>query len=69
MNRFRGLDLINRVPEVWTEVHNIVQEAVTRPIQRKRNARRQSGCLRRLYKQLRKEENQKVREKGKFIPN
>ena len=28
-NRFKGLYLIVRVPEeVWTEVHNIVQEAV-----------------------------------------
>ena len=27
-NRFKGLDLIDRVPEeLWTEVHNIVQEA------------------------------------------
>ena len=27
-NRFKGLDLIDRVPEVlWTEVHGIVQEA------------------------------------------
>ena len=26
-NRFKGLDLINRVPEdLWMEVHNIVQE-------------------------------------------
>ena len=26
-NRFKGLDLIDRVPdELWTEVHNIVQE-------------------------------------------
>ena len=26
-NRFRGLDLIDRVPdEIWTEVHDIVQE-------------------------------------------
>ena len=32
-NRFKGLDLIDRVPaELWTEVHNIVQEAVTKPI-------------------------------------
>ena len=29
-NRFKGLALINRVPEeLWMEVHNIVQEAVT----------------------------------------
>ena len=28
-NRFKGLDLIDRVSEdVWTEVHDIVQEAV-----------------------------------------
>ena len=27
-NRFKGLDLIGRVPEeLWTEVHDIVQEA------------------------------------------
>ena len=27
-NRFKGLDLVNNVPEeLWTEVHNIVQEA------------------------------------------
>ena len=30
-NRFKGLDLIDRVPdELWTEVHNTVQEAVTK---------------------------------------
>ena len=28
-NRFKGLDLIDRVPEeLWMEVHNIVQEAM-----------------------------------------
>ena len=28
-NRFKGLDLIDRVPdELWTEVHDIVQETV-----------------------------------------
>ena len=32
-NRFKGLDLINRVPEeLWTEVHDIVQEAVIKTI-------------------------------------
>ena len=29
-NRFKGLDLVDRVPEeLWREVHNTVQEAVT----------------------------------------
>ena len=33
MNRFKGLDPVDRVPEeLWTEVSNIVQEAVTKTI-------------------------------------
>ena len=51
ISRFNGLDLVNRVPEeLWTEVHDIVQEAVIKPSPRKRNAKRQNGCLRRPYK-------------------
>ena len=56
-SRFKGLDLIDRAPEeLWMEVHNTVQEAVIKTIPRKRNAKRQNGCLRRIYKWLRKEE-------------
>ena len=50
-NRFKGLDLIDRVPdELCTEVCDIVQETRIRPSTRKRNARKQNGCLRRPYK-------------------
>ena len=50
-NRFKGLDLIDRVPdELWTDVCDIVQETGSKTIQRKRNARKQNGCLRRPYK-------------------
>ena len=36
-NRFRGLHLIDRVPEeLWTEVHDIVQEAVIKTIPKKK---------------------------------
>ena len=32
-NRFKGLDLIDKVPkELWTEFHNTVQEAVIKTI-------------------------------------
>ena len=57
-NRFKGFDLIDRVPEkLWTEVCDIVQEAVIKTIPRgKKIAKRQNGCLRRPYKWLRKEE-------------
>ena len=37
-NRFKGLDLIDRVPdELWTEVHDIVQQAgiKTIPVEKK----------------------------------
>ena len=50
-NRFKGLDVIDRVPEeLWMEVHNIVQEAVIKTTPRKGNATRQNGCLKRPYK-------------------
>ena len=34
-SRFKGLDLVDRVPEEWTEVCNIVQGAETKTIPRK----------------------------------
>ena len=49
-NRFKGLDLIDRVPdELWKEVCDIVQETGIKKSQRKRNAKEQNGCLRRPY--------------------
>ena len=40
----QGLNLIDRVPEeLWTEVRDIVQEAVIKTIPRKRNAKRPDG--------------------------
>ena len=50
-NRFKGLDLIDRVPdELWTKVHDIVQETGIKTIPKKSNAKKQNGCLRRPYK-------------------
>ena len=40
-NRFKGLDLIDRVPEeLWMEVHDIVQEAVIKTIPKKKKCRK-----------------------------
>ena len=40
-NRFKGLDLIDRVPdELWTEVHDIVQEAVIKTILKKKKGKK-----------------------------
>ena len=50
-NRFKGLDVIDRVPdELWTEICDIVQETGSETITRKINAKRQNGCVRRAYK-------------------
>ena len=39
-NRFEGLDLIDRVPEeLWTEVRDIVQEAVIKTISRRKKCK------------------------------
>ena len=36
-NRFKGLDLVDRMPKnLWLEVRNIVQEAVTKTIPKKK---------------------------------
>ena len=40
-NRFKGLDLIDRVPEeLWTEVPNIVQEVVIKIIPKKKKCKK-----------------------------
>ena len=39
-NRFKELDLIGTVPEeLWTEIHNIVHEALTKTIPKKKKCR------------------------------
>ena len=67
-NRSKGLDMINSVPEeLWTKLCVSVQEAVIKTIPKKKEYKRQNGCLRRPYKQLRKEENLKAKEKRNDI--
>ena len=40
-NRFKGLDLIDKVPEeLWTEVHDIMQEAVIKTIPKKKKCKK-----------------------------
>ena len=60
-NRFKGLDLIDRVPEERN------RRPGSRPSPRKRNTKRQNGCLRSPYKWLRKEEKLKAKEKRKDV--
>ena len=50
-SKFKGLDLKNRVPdELWTEVHDIVQETEIKTIPKKKKCKNANGCLGRPYK-------------------
>ena len=50
-NRFKGLDLIDRVPdELWNEVCDVVQEIGIKTIPKKKKYKKQNGILRRAYK-------------------
>ena len=65
-NRFKGLDLIDRVPdELW--IVTLYRRQGSRPSSWKRNAKKQNGSLRRPYKWQRKEEKLKAKETRKDI--
>ena len=50
-NRFKGLDLIDKVPdELWMEFRDIVQETGIKTIPKKKKCKKANGCLRRPYK-------------------
>ena len=50
-NRFKGLDLIDRVPnELWTKIHDIVQETGIKTIPMEKKCKKQNSCLRSPYK-------------------
>ena len=50
-NIFKGLDLIDRVPDdLWMDVRDIVQETGSKTIPKKNYAKKQNGCLGRPYK-------------------
>ena len=50
-NKFKGLDLTDRVPnELWTEVRDIVQDTGSKTIPKKKKFKKENGSLRRPYK-------------------
>ena len=68
-NRFKGLDLIERVPkELWTEVHNIVQEVVINTISKKKKYKKAKRLSEEALQIAEKKERPKAMEKRKYIP-
>ena len=70
-NRFKELDLIDRVPdELWTmEVRYIVQEAVIKTIPMKKKCKNANGCLRRPTNSWEKKRSERQRRKGRIYPS
>ena len=67
-NRFKGLGLRDRVPEeLWTEVHDIVQEAVIKTISKKKKCKKAKWLSDDTLKIAEKEEKLKAKEKRKDI--
>ena len=68
-NRFKGLDLIDRVPkELWTEIHDIVQEAVIKTIPEKKKYKKVKWLSEEALQIAEKKERLKAKEKRKDIP-
>ena len=67
-NRFKGLNLIECLMNYGWRFITLYGRQWSKPSPRKRNTKRQNGCLRRPYKELRKEEKWKAKEKRKDIP-
>ena len=62
-NRFKGLDLINRVPEeLWMEICDIVQEAAIKTIPKKKKSKKAKWLSEEALEEL------KTKEKRKDIP-
>ena len=67
-NRFKGLDLIDRVPkELWTEVCDIVQEAVIKIMHKKKKCKKTKLWSEEAL-QIAEKKKQKAKEKRKYIP-
>ena len=66
--KFKGLDLIDRVPEeLQRQVHNIVQEAVINTISKKKKCKKAKWLSEEALQIVEKEEKLKAKEKRKDI--
>ena len=66
-NRFKGLDLIDKVSdELWTEVHDIVQEMGIKTIPPQKNAKNKMAVWGGLTNSCKKKRSEKQRRKGKI---
>jgi len=67
-NRFKGLDMIDRVPEeLWTEIRDIVQEAGMKTISKKKKCKKAKWLSEEALQIAVKRREAKAKEKRKDI--
>ena len=70
MNKFKGLDLVDRVPkELWREIYNIVQEAVTKTIPKKKKSKKAKWLSEEALQITEEKGKWRAKEQGKDTPN
>ena len=70
MTRSKALDLVDRVPEkLWMEVHNIVQEALTKVIPKKKKCKKAKCLSEKALQRAEKRREANSKGEGKGIPN
>ena len=68
-NRFKGLDLIDRVPdELWMEVHDLVQETGIKTIPMEKKCKTAKSLSGEALQIAVKRRGEKQRRKGKIYP-
>ena len=68
INRFEGLDLVDRLLKVlWVEIDNIVQKVMTKMIQKKNKCKKAKWLTEEALQIVEKRREAKTREKGKDI--
>ena len=66
-NRFKGLDVIDKVSEeLWTEVHDIVQEAVIKTIPKKKKCKKGKWLSEELQRVVKRREAKCKGEKERY---
>ena len=67
-NRFKGLNLIDRVPgELWMEVHDIVEETGVKTMPKRSKCKKAKWLSEEALQIAVKEEKKKVKEKRKDV--
>ena len=72
INRFKGLDLVDKVPkELWTEFHSTVQEAVTKTFPKKKKCKKAKWLSEealQIAEEFKKKKGKRQGRKGKISP-